>query len=362
MIKKIVFLVALMLQPLLANSQKAIQMEKDGGVYKIACKVNGARMKMIFDTGASSVSLSMSIANYLYDNDYITKDDIIGKGKSQTADGSIVDHVVINLKDIEIDGLHLKNVKATVIDGQDAPLLLGQSAIQKLGPVTINGNTLIINNASSRSLSDEEVEQLREKAYSLCKEGSYYGAIEVYSTLRKNLQLNTWDYNCYAHSCNYVGQHKTAVELVLEWESGTEYQSAEEWEKAGLYSEATYAYSNLEDNYSAIKYLEKEITSKQLADEEFSALNYRVYAGIYADAMRYDIAMKYYKKALNKLLSDNDYSVADIYNGTITDDAVKKELGSYLRSYSYIYDKSNNYKVKESTCWQVQQNVVKRLQ
>ena len=33
-------------------SQKVIYMDRDGGVYKISCTVNGARMKMIFDTGA----------------------------------------------------------------------------------------------------------------------------------------------------------------------------------------------------------------------------------------------------------------------------------------------------------------------
>lgn len=129
--------------------QKVIQMEKDGGVYKIPCLVNGAKMKMIFDTGASSVCLSMAMAEYLYDNDYITKNDILGKSKSQVADGRIVDDIVINLRDIEIAGMHLKNVEARVSTSQNAPLLLGQSAIQKLGPVTISGNKIIINSAES---------------------------------------------------------------------------------------------------------------------------------------------------------------------------------------------------------------------
>lgn len=59
-------------------SQKIILMEEEGGVYRIPCSVNGAKMRMIFDTGASNVSLSMSIAEYLLDNDYIKKEDIIG--------------------------------------------------------------------------------------------------------------------------------------------------------------------------------------------------------------------------------------------------------------------------------------------
>ena len=77
-------------------------MEQDNGVYKISCTINGARMKMIFDTGASSVSLSKSIADYLIENDYINRNDILGESNVQIADGSIVKAYRVNLKDIEI--------------------------------------------------------------------------------------------------------------------------------------------------------------------------------------------------------------------------------------------------------------------
>ena len=118
-------------------AQKVIELEPYGGVYRISCTVNGAKMKMIFDTGASSVTISKSMASYLFDNDYLSEEDILGVGQTSVANGQIVDHVVINLKDIEIDGLHLSNIKATVIDGQDAPLLLGQTALKELGTYTI---------------------------------------------------------------------------------------------------------------------------------------------------------------------------------------------------------------------------------
>ena len=44
-------------------SQKVIQMEYSNGVYKLPCHVNGAKLKMIFDTGASSVVISLSQPN-----------------------------------------------------------------------------------------------------------------------------------------------------------------------------------------------------------------------------------------------------------------------------------------------------------
>ncbi len=55
------------------------------------------------------------------------------------------------IREIEIAGLVLRNVDAVVIHSQSAPLLLGQSAIQKLGKVSISGNTLTINSYSNQT-------------------------------------------------------------------------------------------------------------------------------------------------------------------------------------------------------------------
>ena len=89
-------------------------MEEDGGVYRIPCLVNGAKMKFIFDTGASTVCISESMAEYLYDNDYISKSDFVGLGQSTVADGRIVNNLHLILRDIEIAGLHLTDVEAVV--------------------------------------------------------------------------------------------------------------------------------------------------------------------------------------------------------------------------------------------------------
>ena len=42
--------------------QPVIQLEKDGGVFKVPCVVNGLKLKLIFDTGASNVCISQSVA------------------------------------------------------------------------------------------------------------------------------------------------------------------------------------------------------------------------------------------------------------------------------------------------------------
>ena len=99
---KKLFFITFFILSLGANAQTIIQMEKYGGVYRIPCVVNGAKMKFVFDTGASNVCLSLPMAEYLFDNGFVNEDDIIGLGSSSVADGRIVDHVKINLKDIQI--------------------------------------------------------------------------------------------------------------------------------------------------------------------------------------------------------------------------------------------------------------------
>ncbi len=196
---------------LLATSvySQTIIMEESGGVYKIPCLVNGAKMKMIFDTGASKVSLSMTMADYLYENDYITDEDILGTGQSSVADGSIVNHVIINLRDIEIAGLHLTNVQAVVIEGQNAPLLLGQSAIQQLGKITLEGNRLIIENGSvgTEQHFDIHMQQMQkhwrllDTAYDLYNKELYKQACDYFNDAAKISDLNAYALETFVFCC-----------------------------------------------------------------------------------------------------------------------------------------------------------------
>lgn len=119
-----------------------IRMTKDGGVYTIPCLVNGVKMNFIFDTGASNVCISLTEALFLYKNGYIDNEDLGGKTKSIVADGSITTNTKLTLKTIEIGGIVLRNVDALVSSNIEAPLLLGQSALQKLGKFEIDGDSL----------------------------------------------------------------------------------------------------------------------------------------------------------------------------------------------------------------------------
>ena len=114
-------------------------MKKKSGVYTIPCGVNGLdQLEFIFDTGAGNVVISMTEALYMYKHNYLTDNDFIGITYSQLADGKITENSKINLREIEIEGLKLYNVTAVIMDNPEAPLLLGQSALSKLGKITFD--------------------------------------------------------------------------------------------------------------------------------------------------------------------------------------------------------------------------------
>ena len=142
--KKLLFLLFVLL-PYTVVGQVVVPMERlENGLYLIPCKVNGVPMKFIFDTGASTVNISMTEALFLFKNGHIQESDIKGTSHAQIANGEIVENTRILLHKIDIGGIELNDVDATVSHNLNAPLLLGQSAINKLGTIQLDGTNLII--------------------------------------------------------------------------------------------------------------------------------------------------------------------------------------------------------------------------
>ena len=124
-----------------------VGMRKEGGVYLVPITVNGLNLDFIFDTGASSISLSSAEAIVMLRQGQITQDDIVGQKQFQDATGGVSVGTIIRLRTVEIGGVVLNNVEASVVDNIQAPLLLGQTALAKFGKVTIdyNHNTIEFN-------------------------------------------------------------------------------------------------------------------------------------------------------------------------------------------------------------------------
>lgn len=116
-----------------------IEMKKmHSGTYEIPCQVNGLPLKMIFDTGASDVTISSVEANFMFKNGYLSSNDVKGKRNFMTASGDIHEGTVLKLKEVRLGDAVLKNIDASVVGNQKAPLLLGQSVLEKFGTITID--------------------------------------------------------------------------------------------------------------------------------------------------------------------------------------------------------------------------------
>ena len=71
-------------------------------------------------------------------NGYLKQEDIEGKEYFSTATGEIREGTIIRLREIKIGDAILRNVKASVAHNQQAPLLLGQSVLERFGIITID--------------------------------------------------------------------------------------------------------------------------------------------------------------------------------------------------------------------------------
>jgi clan AA aspartic protease (TIGR02281 family) len=138
-------------------AQNIIQMRNDNDVMKIPCKVNGLNLEFILDTGASSVSISLSEALFMIKNGYLKTEDILEKEKYMTADGTIADGTKILIQEIQIGDYKLKNITGNITHSLVAPLLLGNSLLSKLGDISLNFSnaTLAINDGKSYDFSGE---------------------------------------------------------------------------------------------------------------------------------------------------------------------------------------------------------------
>jgi clan AA aspartic protease (TIGR02281 family) len=126
-------------------TEVAVALEADpGGTFTVPVFINkSVEVKFFVDSGASDISLPSDVATTLMRNDALVEDDIYGEATYGIADGSSTTKTVIILKEINVGGAKLKNVKASVGD-DNAPLLLGQSFLQRFGSWSLDNQRHVL--------------------------------------------------------------------------------------------------------------------------------------------------------------------------------------------------------------------------
>lgn len=131
-------------QTIITEGKSSVKMESELGVYHIWVEVNDTRMRFIFDTGASNITISQTEAAFLWKQGTISYDDFLREESFQVATGEVMVGAIINLKKVKIANRLLTNVEAVVVPNDMAPLLLGQSVLERLGKYSVDYKTMEI--------------------------------------------------------------------------------------------------------------------------------------------------------------------------------------------------------------------------
>lgn len=121
-----------------------IPFSRVGGVCQVKCSINDLPLYFVFDTGASDVTISSVEANFMLKNGYLTEADFMGKQNYITATGDIHEGTIVNLREVRVGELVLRDVKASVVGGQHAPLLLGQTVFRRFGTIQVDNENRTI--------------------------------------------------------------------------------------------------------------------------------------------------------------------------------------------------------------------------
>jgi aspartyl protease family protein len=120
------------------QGKTSVKMIKSNGTYQIPVEINGVTMSFTFDTGAGLISISATEAVYLYKQGKLKDEDFIGTANFQDANGNITEGTIILLQTVKIGDRTINNIKASVVHNMVAPLLFGQTALEKFGKISID--------------------------------------------------------------------------------------------------------------------------------------------------------------------------------------------------------------------------------
>jgi len=141
----------------LESDESEIKLEKTGGVYEVPVELNDVlKIQMIIDSGASDVFITPDIALALWRSGTLTEDDALSGAYYQLADGSVEENARFRLKSVTIGNRTVTNVICSVSNSIQAPMLLGQSALSKLGQYTFDHERAVLVVGKSASTSKQK--------------------------------------------------------------------------------------------------------------------------------------------------------------------------------------------------------------
>jgi hypothetical protein len=112
-------------------SQELVAMEREGGVYVVPVRFNGAiTLNAIIDSGAADVSIPSDVISTLVRTKTISEQEFLGVQTYVLADGSKVPSPRFRIRSLKVGNKTIENVTASIASGK-ADILLGQSFLSR---------------------------------------------------------------------------------------------------------------------------------------------------------------------------------------------------------------------------------------
>lgn len=117
-------------------------------------RINGSiNIQFILDTGCSSTLLSKEVGDILFLKGNLVKSDIKGTLASSYGGVYTAQQKEINIRNLTLGKIKLKNVEASICDRYGGPCLLGMSALGKLDGYSITKDKLMIDDGKTEMIT-----------------------------------------------------------------------------------------------------------------------------------------------------------------------------------------------------------------
>lgn len=119
----------------LGNNNSVVLKRGLDGHYRTEALINGKKVNVLVDTGATGVAISQSVADRL-------KLKSINAIRTNTANGDSIGYMV-RLESVQIGGVRADNVAAMIAPGLDGDVLLGMSFLGRMDVRLFKGEMTI---------------------------------------------------------------------------------------------------------------------------------------------------------------------------------------------------------------------------
>lgn len=246
------------------QSSMKLHMDKDGR-YMLDASVNGVGVTTYYTEESWFASLSSTTYLFLYENGYIADADVRGMttvtmpGGKNTKAGSLV------IRNLKIGNVIVKDLPAFVIARQKVPLIVGSSAFDCFGEVTVEDGMLIVHDnigaaAEPSPQGPDRTDSLRMAIQEQLDAKSYADACRSIEELKTAAPLSMHESYQYIMVLNILGRSDDTIAEAMEWLQ----------DHAGHSSTLDFwIHDALGDSYSRKKLTSKAIASYEKAVETY---------------------------------------------------------------------------------------------